>query len=98
MLDYFIEQKLAIDRHLWSENSSTSGDSDQYDWHRLRRIMELDQAVLLPFLVTQKHITKKTAEGRYTRKDAIKLMLNLQTLEMGSVEQTHGLGRHTQVF
>ena len=51
-----------------------------------------------PFLITQKHITKKTADGRYTREDAIKLMLDLQTLEMGKMEQTQGPGRHTPIF
>ena len=99
LLDYFIDEKLAIRRHVRSQNSSSNeSDSNQYDWHRLRRIMELNQSVIPPFLITQKHITKKTADGRYTREDAIKLMLDLQTLEMGKVEQTQGPGRHTQIF
>ena len=48
----------------------TSNDGE-YDWHRIRQILELQSPMITP-MISQAHIQKCT-DGRYHREDAIKL-------------------------
>ena len=47
LLDYFIAQKFAISHH----RTSSMQEDEAYDWHRLRRVLELPSGVIIPSIV-----------------------------------------------
>lgn len=52
MLDYFVAQKFAINN---PPRESTTHEDEEYDWHRLRWVLELPAAVITPSI---RHIFK----------------------------------------
>lgn len=72
VLDYFIAQKFALRSEPSRQHHSTHEDDD-YDYHRLQRIMELPSQIITPSMISQAHIQPKI-NGRYPREGALKLM------------------------
>ena len=62
-LDYFIEVKLALGPS--PQNVEESDDETPYDYHRIRRILELPTATVTPSQITQAHIPSRI-DGQYT--------------------------------
>ena len=59
LLDYYIDEKFAILPPPREMNS----ESDGYDWHRLRRILELPHVNITPALISQSHIQVRKMGG-----------------------------------
>ena len=78
--------------HQWRSIKAAS-----YDWHRLRRILELPSPTITPSMISQAHIQQRV-NGHYSRQDAVKLMEDITKLELGNIEQTAGMGRPTTVL
>ena len=95
LLDYFVAQKFAIAN---PPREVTSQEDELYDWHRLRRILELPSTVITPSMISQAHIQKRSAAGRYTCDAAVKLMEDIETLQLGSMEESTGTGRPTKLL
>lgn len=86
LLDYLIAQKFAITN---PPRENTQEDED-HDWHRLRRVLELPTTVITPSMISQAHIQMRSAAGRYTRDAAVKLMKDIESLHLGTVEESSG--------
>ena len=93
LLDYFIDEKFAILPPPREMNS----ESDGYDCHRLRRILELPHVNITPALISQSHIQVRK-NGRYCRDDALKLMEDLKDLNLALLSTTSGRGRPTTIL
>ena len=48
-------------------------------------------------MISQAHIQQRT-NGRYRREDAVKLMEDIEELQLGLIEQTSGMGRPTKLL
>ena len=68
LLDSFIEIKLALGLPPHSMEESDD-ETPLYDYHRIRRILELPTATVTPSQITQAHIPSRI-DGRYTRESA----------------------------
>ena len=96
LMDYFINQKFAMLRQGCANGGPT--ELEKYDWHRLRRILELQSVAVTPSMISQAHIQIRTADGRYHRDDAIKLMEDLRSLNLVELDLRGGRGRPTTVL
>lgn len=74
-----------------------SDDETPYDYHRIRRILELPTPNVTPSQITQAHIPSRT-DGRYTRESALKLMRDIELLGLGELSDSSGAGRPTTVL
>ena len=98
MLDYFIAQKFAFGIQVPHHNHSTqSDDPDEYDHHRLRRIMELPSQIITPSMISQAHIQARV-NGRYPREGALKLMQDIDNLQLGVLSTSDSPGRPTRTL
>ena len=89
LLDYFIEVKLALGPP--PHSMEESDDETPYDYHRIRRILELPTPNVTPSQITQAHIPSRT-DGRYTRESALKLMRDIELLGLGELSDSSGAG------
>ena len=96
-LEYFISQKFALGNPPHAQGNSGITDGNNYDWHRIRRILELPNSTITPSMISQAHIQQRT-NGRYRREDAVKLMEDIEELQLGLIEQTSGMGRPTKLL
>ena len=96
-LEYFISQKFALCNPPHAQGNFGITDANNYDWHRIRRILELPNSTITPFMISQAHIQQRT-NGRYRREDAVKLMEDIEELQLGLIEQTSGMGRPTKLL
>ena len=96
LMDYFINQKFAMLRQGYANGGPT--ELEKYDWHRLRRILELQSVAVTPSMISQAHIQIRAADGRYHRDDAIKLMEDLRSLNLVELDLRGGRGRPTTVL
>ena len=95
LLDYFIEVKLALGPPpLGMEESD---DEAPYDYHRIRRILELPTGNVTPSQITQAHIPSRIDE-RYTQESALKLMRDIELLGLGELSDSSKAGRPTTIL
>ena len=95
-LEYFISQKFALGNPPHPPGNFGITDANNYDWHRICRILELPNSTITPSMISQAHIQR--TNGRYRREDAVKLMEDIQELQLGLIEQTSGMGRPTKLL
>ena len=84
VLDYFIEVKLALGP---PPHTLDNNEDAVYDYHRIKRILELPTAIVTPSQVTQAHIPQRV-DGKYTRESALKLMRDIESMALVNCQVT----------
>ena len=62
-------------------STSLASERQEYDWHGLKRVLHLPNALVTTTHITHAHICKPI-ERRYTRESAIHLMEQLEALQL----------------
>ena len=88
-LEYFISQKFALGNPPHAQGNFGITDANNYDWHRICRILKLLNSTITP-MISQAHIQRTNC--RYRREDAVKLIEDIEELQLGVIEQTSGMG------
>ena len=97
MLKSVMDMALLGHRSPSPHNVDESDDETPYDYHRIRRILELPTATVTPSQITQAHIPSRI-DGRYTRESALKLMRDIELLGLGELSDSSRAGRPTTIL